>query len=57
MESYVLWRPIRLCFSPSRIWVQLYNTGVHEKDDLTEYIFVLLQAKAEHRAREQGEIA
>ena len=57
MESYVLWRPIRLCFFPSRIWVQLYNTGVHEKDDLTEYIFVLLQAKAEHRAREQGEIA
>ena len=35
---------------------QQYGTGVHEYDDLTECAVSLLQAQADHTARERGEI-
>ncbi|MEJ2611103.1 MAG: hypothetical protein P8179_13730 [Candidatus Thiodiazotropha sp.] len=35
---------------------QQYGTGVHEYDDLTECIVSLLQAQADHAAREKGDI-
>ncbi len=35
---------------------QQYGTGVHEYDDLSECIVSLLQAQADHEARERGEI-
>ena len=35
---------------------QQYGTGVHEYDDLTECAVSLLQAQADHSARERGDI-
>lgn len=35
---------------------QQYGTGVHEYDDLTECTVSLLQAQADHAARERGDI-
>lgn len=35
---------------------QQYGTGVHEYDDLTECIVSLLQAQADHDARERGDL-
>jgi hypothetical protein len=35
---------------------QQYGTGVHEYDDLTECVVSLLQAQADHSAREKGDI-
>jgi len=35
---------------------QQYGTGVHEYDDLTECAVSLLQAQADHVARERGDI-
>jgi hypothetical protein len=35
---------------------QQYGTGVDEYDDLTECIVSLLQAQADHEARERGDI-
>jgi hypothetical protein len=35
---------------------QQYGTGVHEYDDLTECAVSLLQAQADHTARERGDI-
>ncbi|MET0069374.1 MAG: hypothetical protein ABW096_04995 [Candidatus Thiodiazotropha sp.] len=35
---------------------QQYGTGVHEYDDLTECIVSLLQAQADHAAKERGDI-
>ncbi|MGD8908397.1 MAG: hypothetical protein PVF13_03385 [Chromatiales bacterium] len=35
---------------------QQYGTGVHEYDDLTECIVSLLQAQADHEAKERGDI-
>jgi len=35
---------------------QQYGTGVHEYDDLSECMVSLLQAQADHEARERGDI-
>ncbi|MEW8512143.1 MAG: hypothetical protein AB2608_15010 [Candidatus Thiodiazotropha sp.] len=35
---------------------QQYGTGVHEYDDLTECIVSLLQAQADHAAKERGDL-
>ncbi len=35
---------------------QQFGTGVHEYDDLTECIVSLLQAQADHTAKERGDL-
>ncbi|HFE48719.1 MAG TPA: hypothetical protein ENJ21_05325 [Chromatiaceae bacterium] len=35
---------------------QQFSTGVHEYDDLTECIVSLLQAQADHTAKERGDL-
>ncbi len=35
---------------------QQYGTGVHEYDDLTECVVSLLQAQADHSAKERGDL-
>ena len=44
-------------FPPREIEYRSTLDGVHENDDLTEYIIVLPHTKADHQARARDDIA